>query len=157
MEIVLGERTAETAAIYYRRSRAPAVQRYLHQKARTEEEFLTEFRAAQGPDPRSYGRTIQTGGAYIGDVWCHGIDPRGEPQAIVSYCIFEESQWGRGVATRALGLFLAEVRERLGLERIGAYTYAANAGSIRVLEKNGFHLAETFTEGGVESCYYLRP
>ena len=33
---------------------------------------------------------------------------------------------------------------------------AENAGSIRVLEKSGFRLQESFTEDGVESGYYLK-
>ena len=41
---------------------------------------------------------------------------------------------GRGVATAALGLFVAEVAER----PLFAFVAASNVGSIRVLEKNGF-------------------
>ena len=84
------------------------------------------------------------------------MDRAGDPQAMVSYCVFEQELWGRGIAGRALGLFLEEVRERFGLERVGAFTFAENTGSIRVLEKIGFRLMESFTEDGVESGYYLR-
>ena len=51
---------------------------------------------------------------------------------------------------------LEEIRERFGLEHTGAFTFADNTGSIRVLEKNGFRLTESFTEGGRASGYYLR-
>lgn len=61
---------------------------------------------------------------------------------------------GKGAASEALGQFLSEIRERFGFTRIGAFTYAANAASIRVLEKNGFRLRESFAEDGVESRYY---
>ena len=84
------------------------------------------------------------------------MDLAGDPQAMVSYCVFEQALWGRGIAAEALRLFLEEIRERFGLERIGAFTFASNAGSIRVLEKNGFQLQESFVEDGVESGYYLR-
>ena len=84
------------------------------------------------------------------------MDPSGDPQAMVSYCVFETALWGHGIAARALGLFLEEIRERFGLERVGAFTFSENAASIRVLEKNGFHREESFTEDGVESGYYLR-
>lgn len=156
MNILLGERTAETAAVYFARTRDPAIQRVLPQRARTLEEFLAGFRKAREPGADSFGRTIYVDGRYVGDVWCSGMDPAGDPQAMVSYCVFEQALRGRGIATEALGLFLEEIRERFGLERIGAFTFASNTGSIRVLEKNGFHLTEAFTEDGVESEYYLR-
>lgn len=156
MNILLGERTAETAAVYFERTRSPVFRRSLPQKARTLEEFLADFQASQKPGADSFGRIILAGGQYVGDVWCYGMDPAGDPQAMVSYCVFEQALWGRGIASEALGLFLEEIRERFGLERVGAFTFAANAGSIRVLEKNGFRLAESFTEDGVGSGYYLR-
>lgn len=155
MNILLGERTAETAAVYFARTRDPAIQRVLPQRARTAEEFLADFRKTREPGADSFGRTIRADGRYVGDVWCYGMDPAGDPQAMVSYCVFEQALWGRGIATKALGLFLEEIRERFGLERIGAFTFASNTGSVRVLEKNGFRLQESFTEDGVESRYYL--
>ena len=75
---------------------------------------------------------------------------------MVSYCLFRQSLQGRGAATEALRLFLDEIRDRFSLERVGAFTFTENTASIRVLEKNGFRLAESFTEGGRASGYYLR-
>lgn len=156
MNILLGERTAETAAVYFARTRVPAIQRVLPQRAQTLEEFLADFRKTREPGADSFGRTIRADGQYVGDVWCYCMDPAGDPQAMVSYCVFDQALWGRGIATEALGLFLEEIRERFGLERAGAFTFMENTGSIRVLEKNGFRLTEAFTEDGVESGYYLR-
>lgn len=156
MTITLQDRTEETAAVYFRRVHTPAIQRTLPQKAETLEEALAEFRKSREPGAKSYGRTIWADGTYVGDVWCYCMDPAGDPQAMVSYCVFEQELWGRGIAGKALGLFLKEVRERFGLERVGAFTFAANAASIRVLEKNGFRMEEDFVEDGVESRYYLR-
>ena len=73
---------------------------------------------------------------------------------MVSYCVFETALWGQGAATQALRLFLPEIAQRYGLAVIGAFTYADNLPSIRVLEKNGFRLLENFVEDGVLSCYY---
>lgn len=157
MKITLGGRTAETVAAYFERTRSPAIRKMLPQKAQTLEEALEDFRKTQAPGAKSFGRTIYADGRYVGDVWCYCMDPDGDPQAMLSYCIFEQSLWGRGIATEALGLFLKEIRERFGLERVGAFTFAGNAASIRVLEKNGFRLQEFFTEDGVESRYYRRP
>lgn len=155
MTITLNDRTAETAAVYFEKSQAPEIRKTLPQKARTLEEALADFRRSQEPGAASYGRTIYADGRYVGDVWCYGIDRQGDPQAMASYCVFERDLWGKGAASEALRLFLTEIRTRFGLERVGAFTYAANAASIRVLEKNGFRLAEAFTEDGVESCYYV--
>lgn len=156
MNITLGSRTAETAAVYFEKTCSPAIRSALPQKAQTLEEALADFRRTQSPGAKSFGRTIYADGQYVGDVWCYCMDPAGDPQAMVSYCVFEQELWGRGVAAKALGLFLAEIRERFGLERVGAFTFASNTASIRVLEKNGFRLQESFTEDGVESGYYLR-
>ena len=156
MKVTLGERTAETAAMYFARTRTPVIQSVLPQGAGTLEEFLEDFRKSREPGSRSFGRTIWADGRYVGDVWCYGMDPAGDPQAMVSYCVFEQELWGRGSASTALGLFLEEIRERFGAERVGAFTFAGNRASIRVLEKNGFRLEEAFTEDGVESGYYLR-
>lgn len=157
MTITLKDRTEETAAAYFRRAHIPAIQRTLPQRAETLEEALAEFRRSRQPGAKSYGRTIWADGKYVGDVWCYCMDPAGDPQAMVSYCVFEQALWGRGTASEALGLFLEEIRERFGLERVGAFTFAANAASIRVLEKNGFRMEEAFMEDGVESRYYLHP
>ena len=156
MRVSLGERTEETAAVYFKRTRSPAIRKFLPQKARTLEEALADFRKTRKPGAESFGRTIRADGQYVGEGWCYCLDRSGDPQAMVSYCVFETAPWGRGIAARALGLFLAELRERFGLERVGAFTFSENAASIRVLEKNGFHREESFTEDGVESGYYLR-
>ena len=156
MLIALGERTAETVETYFRRTRDPEIQKNLPQRAQTLEEALADYRRTLEPGASSFGRTILADGQYVGDVWCYAMDPSGDPQAMVSYCVFEQALWGRGVASEALGLFLEEIRERFGLERIGAFTFTANQGSVRVLEKNGFRLAETLVEDGTASGYYTK-
>lgn len=156
MNISLGQRTEETVGIYFAQTRNPAIRRTLPQRAQTLAEALEDFHRTQLPGCRSYGRTIWADGQYVGDVWCYGMDPSGQPQAMVSYCVWQTSLWGRGAATAALGLFLEEIREQFGIARVGAFTFSDNMGSIRVLEKNGFRLAETVVEDGRTSGYYLR-
>ena len=157
MLVRLEDRTEKTAAVYFAMSRSPAIRRMLPQKAQSLEEALADFRKSQEPGADSFGRTIYAGGQYVGDIWCYCMDLRGDPQAMVSYCVFEQELWGRGIASAALGLFLEEIRERFGLERVGAFAFLENTGSIRVLEKNGFRLAESFSEDGAASGFYLRP
>ena len=155
MNITLGARTEENVRIYFEKAQQPAIRRMLPQKAQTVEEALADFRKTQLPGAASYGRTIWVSNRYVGDVWIYAIAPEDTPNAMLSYCIFEEN-WGRGIATEAVRLFLAEAAEKHGLNTIGAFTYAENVASIRVLEKNDFTLEEAFTEDGVASCYYQR-
>jgi len=77
-------------------------------------------------------RTILCDGQVAGSVVCHSWD--GEPE--LSYWIGKEF-WGKGVATRALALFLELLTTRPLLARVAK----DNLASIRVLEKNGFELA----------------
>ncbi len=58
------------------------------------------------------------------------------------------AHWGRGIASIALGLLLAEIPHR----PLYATVAAANAGSIRVLTKNGFTLAECRLAPESERC-----
>lgn len=152
MKVELKDRTAETVVTYFRATRAPEVRKYLPQKAATEAEALAEYAKTQQPGATSYGRTIYADGKYIGDIWCYCIQ-RDEPNAMVSYCVFDKAYWSRGVATEALGRFLAEIAQKLGIKSAGAFTYSANKASIRVLLKNGFTDVETFVEDGAESKY----
>ena len=154
MEIRLSERTEQSVAIYFEKANAPGIRAVLPQKAKTLEEALYDYRQTLLPGAASFGRTIYADGQYVGDVWCYCIDPADEPNAMVSYCVFEETLWGKGVATEALKLFLKEAAAKFHLKSVGAFTYARNASSIRVLEKCGFGPVEEFMEDGVLSVYY---
>ena len=154
MDIILANRTAETVAIYFERTNHETFRKVLPQKARSVEEAVADFEKSQLPGAASFGRTIRADGVYIGDVWCYGIDPGGTPSAMVSYCVFEQDLWNQGVASQALGLFLRDAGPNFGLRTVGAFTFADNLPSLRVLEKNGFRLAEEFTEDGAASRYY---
>lgn len=154
MDVTLGRRTAETAAIYFEKTSNAAIRKVLPQKARTVEEAVADFYASQRPGASSFGRTILADGQYVGDVWCYGIDPKGTPSAMVSYCVFERALWGQDVASKALNIFLLEIARTYDLKTVGAFTYSSNLPSIRVLEKNGFHMMEEFEEDGRLSRYY---
>lgn len=156
MRLTLRGRTEETVAVYFEKASAPDIRRVLPQRAATLEEALADYRQTLLPGARSYGRTIWADGSYIGDVWCYCMDLRETPSAMVSYCVFDPAWRNRGAATAALDLFLQEIRDKFGLSSVGAFTYAANRASIRVLEKSGFRPMETFTEDGVASIYYQR-
>lgn len=155
MEIELKERTPETVLTYFRATRDAEIRKFLPQKAQSEEEALADFEKTQWEGATSYGRTIYADGRHVGDVWCYCIQEE-EPNAMVSYCVFDKTLWNRGVATRSLKLFLEEIIEKFHLKHIGAFTYLENMASIRVLEANGFCRMEEFTEDGVASVYLQR-
>ncbi|MBD5501885.1 MAG: GNAT family N-acetyltransferase [Lachnospiraceae bacterium] len=155
MKIELRDRTADTVITYFHQTRDPEVRKYLPQKAAAENEALADFEKTQQPGSTSYGRTIYVDGKYIGDIWCYCIGSD-EPNAMLSYCIFDKTYWDKGVATQAVQLFLGEIIGRFGIKSVGAFTYSANIGSIKVLRKTGFICAETFIEDGVESQYFQK-
>ena len=146
MNITLQARTAQTVEIYFEKAQRPEIRRMLPQRAKTVAEALADFEKTRQPGANSFGRTVEADGRYIGDVWIYAIDLNDTPNAMLSYCVFEAELWGKGAATEAVRLFLEEVVERYQLQTIGAFTYAENAASIRVLEKNGFTLEEEFEE-----------
>lgn len=154
MTIRLQPRTEASVRVYFGKAQHPAIRRMLPQKAKTVEEALADYAGTQAPDAKSYGRTIHADDRYVGDVWIYCINLTDTPNAMLSFCIFEQDLRGRGVATEAVRLFMQEVGSRYGLSSIGAFTYAENAASIRVLEKNGFLLEDEFTEKDVVSRYY---
>ena len=153
MNIVLGNRTAETVAVYFARTQRPEIRAFLPQKAQSVEEALSDYRETLLPSAKSYGRIILADGQYVGDVWCCCIDRTETPNAMLSYCVFDESHWNQGIATEAVALFLRDIGERFGLATVGAFTYADNIASLRVLEKNGFLPMEEFVEDGRASRY----
>ena len=129
MQIELRDRTIENVKIYFEKT---------------------------SPQANSYGKTIYVDSNYIGDVWCYCIEKNETPEAMISFCIFDKSFWGKGLTTKAVSLFINEVCKKYQLKTIGAFCYSDNLASIRVLEKNGFTLEETFMENGRESKYFLR-
>ena len=151
-DVALRDRTEEHAAHFFAAAQSPEIKAVLPMKAQTLAEALADFRKTQEPGATSFGQTIYLNGQYVGDIWCYCMDPDGDPQAMLSYCVFASSARGKGVATRAAALFLQLIAQRFGIRRVGAFTYLFNTASIRVLEKNGFLLAETEDSSG----YYVR-
>lgn len=156
MNIELRPRGIQEVTTYFHKSADPEICRMLPRTVTTLEQALENYQASRLPGAASFGRSIYADRQHIGDVWCCCMEPGGQPEAMVSFCIFEKNCWGKGIATQAAALFLEEVRAQFSLTVFGAFCYAANAASRRVLEKNSFVLVESFTEDGVESCYYER-
>jgi ribosomal-protein-alanine N-acetyltransferase len=81
--------------------------------------------------------TIRVDGALAGDIDLHGIHRGAVQEANVGYMV-DGAFRGRGVATAALRLVIAEAFGELGLHRLDAGAMPSNLGSQRVLEKAGF-------------------
>lgn len=82
-------------------------------------------------DPAVVPRVILVDGAVVGDISCFPSEGRN----FVGYWIARE-HWGRGIATRALALLLAEVTTR----PLHARAARSNVASIRVLVRSGFRV-----------------
>ena len=162
MKVELRERTEETVRIYFETVRRQGLDRTLPQRAKTAEEAVsrgedlgyenlplanqTSYSLVKGVDDQN--------GTYAGDVWCYAMDEGGEPQAMVSYCVFEEYQ-GKGVAAEGVSLFLKDTDGRYGCKSYGAFVYLDNIPSVRVLEKCGFRLMEEIEEGRLSGYFQL--
>ncbi|HZW10431.1 MAG TPA: GNAT family N-acetyltransferase [Phycisphaerales bacterium] len=81
--------------------------------------------ASNGVTPR----VILAEGALVGSI---NVFPQ-EGTDSVGYWIARE-HWGRGIATRAIGLLMEEVRTRPLFARVVAH----NTASLRALQRNGF-------------------
>ena len=81
----------------------------------------------------------------IGFRWQHGTAAL--PACMLGHIGYNVVPWKRrqGVATRALGLLLAEIAPH-GLPHVEVTTEPENAGSIAVIEANGGVLIEHFTK-----------
>ncbi len=90
--------------------------------------FLERMSRVWG-DPSNSNRVIDVDGAVAGTIASFPIDDRRE----VTYWV-DRAHWGRGIASAALQLLLAETAER----PLYARAASDNVGSLRVLEKAGF-------------------
>jgi ribosomal-protein-alanine N-acetyltransferase len=87
-------------------------------------------------------------GRHVGNIKLGPIDRRhglGE----IGIMIGDRGAWGRGVGTAAIERLAAIARDELGLRKLSAGCYAANAGSRRAFEKAGFAVE------GVRPGHYL--
>lgn len=85
-------------------------------------------------DPNVIPRLILADGALAGSIACFRMaEAPGADLDSVGYWVARD-HWGRGIATRALALFVAEVPRR----PLHAQVAAENAASLKVLTRAGF-------------------
>ena len=104
--------------------------------ARDRTEMDAHWARLRGDDTKVV-RTVVVGDEVAGNIGSWEADG----QQLLGYFL-GRAHWGRGVATRALALFMAEVPIR----PLHAYVVEHNTGSIRVLEKCGFRRDEAQEE-----------
>jgi RimJ/RimL family protein N-acetyltransferase len=104
-------------------------------------------------NPVSTAHVILYDGTLVGAIGTHHTDG----VEAVGYSV-ARPYWGRGIATRALALLLAEVKTR----PLHARAAVSNAASHRVLLSNGFKMTGTIYEEATErylacecACYLL--
>jgi [ribosomal protein S5]-alanine N-acetyltransferase len=96
-----------------------------------------EAAAADAAAERRHAFGIFTDGELVGRLALNQISRGVFQNSYLGYSI-GESRNGQGLATEAVDVAVAFAFGELGLHRVQAAVMPRNAGSIRVLEKNGF-------------------
>ena len=130
--------TRDDLAVLYQHETDPESGRLAGVKPRSRDAFIAHWERVI-TEERAIERAILADGVLAGRVACFEAEHDGHPTWMLGYWIGRE-HWGRGVASSAVGLFLAEIDRRPLLARV----LATNAASIRILERHGFaRTAET--------------
>lgn len=93
---------------------------------------------------------VEADGVHLG--WVSRYDVDGVPA--VGIDLPEVSHWGQGCGTKALRLFLGDMKEQ-GVSTVLAETWSGNVRMLRVLEKLGFEELRRETGSiSVDGCAY---
>lgn len=82
---------------------------------------------------------IVCNGMVVGSIGCQPKTDVSRKNIEIGYFV-GETYWGRGIATEAVKLLLGFISTRLDVVRIEGHVFAENKSSMKVLQKNGFHL-----------------
>lgn len=154
MYIELKERLRGHVLIFWDRTEDDEIKSLFPFSIGSLDEALVLYEESLKEGALSYGKVIYFEEGYVGDIWCYSIDEKDEKMAMLSIVIFEKKLWGKGIGVEATKIFINEVFNKFNIDKIGAFTYAYNLGSIGLLKKVGFKEIETFTEDGIESKYF---
>ncbi|MFN0060293.1 MAG: GNAT family N-acetyltransferase [Planctomycetota bacterium] len=133
MKIFLREVGPDDLAIFFEHQQDREATRMAAFPAREWDDFLTHWREKILANVHAKKQAIVVDDKVAGNILSWEQDGR----RLVGYWL-GRCYWGRGVATVALAKYLEHEKTR----PLFAYVAAHNAGSIRVLEKNGFlHVA----------------
>ncbi|MEO3811033.1 GNAT family N-acetyltransferase [Sphaerisporangium sp. B11E5] len=126
---------------FYEQEQDPEASRRANFPSRERSRFMTHWTTNILGNPTGLVRAVTVDDRVAGHIvaWWEG-DHR-----YVGYWLGRE-HWGRGVGTRALGLFLAEETTR----PLYADPAATNTASVRLLRRHGFQPGGTVVHDGVE-------
>ena len=129
--VTLRDVTEADLPVFFEFQRDPVANEMAAFPARDREAFMEHWTANILGNDTGRSRTILLDGEVVGNMlsWEQSGD------TLVGYWIGRE-HWGKGVASRALALFLVEV----DIRPLHAHVAKHNAGSLRVLEKCGFRV-----------------
>ncbi len=138
LDVRLRPVTEEDLPIFFEQQRDPIANEMADFPAREREAFFAHWRDKVLSNPNGIARTILCDGAVAGNIvsWIHS------GQREVGYWLGREF-WGKGIATRALEVFLSIDTTR----PLHAFVVHHNLGSIRVLQKCGFTIIGSDAEG----------
>lgn len=154
MDMILKTRMKEHVITFWDKTQDEAIKKLFPFSIQSLEAALMLFEESLKEHASSYGKVIYYDNRYVGDVWCYCIDEDDEKMAMLSIVVFEKELWGKGIGAEATKIFITEVFNKFNIDKIGAFTYGYNLGSIGLLKKVGFKEIETLTEDGIESKYF---
>lgn len=154
MDIVLKSRMKDHVVTFWERTQDEEIKRLFPFSIESLDKALILFDESQKENALSYGKVIYFEGKYVGDIWCYGIDESNEKMCMLSVVIFLKELWSRGIATEASKIFIKDIFNKFQINKVGAFTYSKNYGSIGLLEKLGFVEIDTLIEDGIESKYF---
>jgi RimJ/RimL family protein N-acetyltransferase len=128
-QVRLRDVTEDDLPIFFDHQRDPVANRMAAFPARDRQTFTEHWTTKVLGDDKVTKRTILSDEQVVGNIVC--FEMPGE--TLVGYWIGRE-HWGKGIASRALSMFLADVDTR----PLRAHVATHNLASIRVLEKCGF-------------------
>ncbi len=129
-DVRLRDVSVSDLAILYEHQREPEANQMAEFPRRDREAFMVHWGRILA-DENIIKKTIVYEQHIAGNIVC--FDLEGQPG--VGYWLGKQ-YWGRGIATRALSIFLDYVNAR----PLYAYVAQNNIASIRVLQKCGFHM-----------------
>lgn len=104
----------------------------------SEKDALDFIRLSREQDPVC-NFTIECNGELVGSIALVPKEDVYRLSAEIGYYI-AEPHWGKGIATIAIAELLEYIDHQFSFQRIYAEVFESNKASMRVLEKNGFHL-----------------
>ena len=150
MNVFLENQTENHVRFFYEKTANPKVMQWMYRNRTTLEDELERFKRQE-----AIRQAIVVDGVYVGDIWA--TPSKGlSVDVLLSCCIFDTNFWSKGVATVALQKFLKNLNEKHHIVSAGAFLYADNKGSQRVLVKQGFQHGQTFVENEKEAYFYFK-